>query len=89
MTDRQTYPEIAQRLGAVRAVFSTLSRKDWATAQGFKVSQYNNWENGTRRIPLEAADRFCEQFSLTLDWIYRGKWAGLPKDVSEELRKHL
>ena len=71
-SERKLYPEIGERLMALRKRFSDLSQKAWAEKHGFKTTQYNNWENGTRRIPLEAAEKLCELYGLTLDALYRG-----------------
>lgn len=77
------YHEIGARLKAIRTGFSDLSQKAWAEKHGFNVTQYNNWEKGTRRIPVDAAERISDIYELTLDAIYRGKVGGL----SEKARK--
>lgn len=69
----KSYPQIGRRLGLVRKRFSELTRKDWAVKHGFSPTQYTNWENGTRRIPLEAAELLSDRYGLSLDWIYLGK----------------
>lgn len=79
------YEDIGERLRAVREHFSDLSQKDWAEKHGFAQTQYNNWEKGTRRITVDAAEKLCEAYGLTLDAIYRGRLDGL----SENLRKVL
>lgn len=79
------YPEIAERLRQIREHFSDLNQKEWAEKHGFNVTQYNNWEKGVRRIPVEAADKLCDTYGLTLDFIYRGRRDGL----SETSRKAL
>lgn len=83
--DRVEYPEIGNRLKRLRIAMSDLSQSAWATKHHFGVTQYNNWEQGVRRIPLEAAERLCERYSLTLDWVYRGRVDGL----SDKLRNML
>lgn len=77
------YEEIGTRLKAIRTGLSDLSQKDWAERHGFNKTQYNNWEKGTRRIPVDAAEKLCQTYGLTLDAIYRGRLDGL----SENLRK--
>lgn len=76
---------IGERLAALRRAFSQLNQKDWAAKNRFNVAQYNNWERGTRRIPVEAAMQLCEAYGVTLDYLYRGRRDGL----SESLRKAL
>lgn len=71
------YVEIGKRLERVRVGFSGLSQKAWAEKHGFSVTQYNNWEKGTRRIPVDAAESLSDRYGLTLDAIYRGRLDGL------------
>jgi transcriptional regulator with XRE-family HTH domain len=68
---------IGARLRAVRLGFSELNQKEWAGRHGFSETQYNNWETGTRRIPVECAEKLCNTYGLTLDFIYRGRRDGL------------
>ncbi len=75
------YADIGRRLAAIRTAESALSQKDWALKNGFNQTQYNNWEKGTRRIPVDEAQRLCALYSVTLDFIYRGKLNGLPDSI--------
>ena len=43
-----------------------------------KANRWSQYESGERRITLEIADRLCDEFGLSLDWIYRGNRALLP-----------
>lgn len=79
------YAIIGQRLEALRVHFSDLKQAAWADKHGFGATQYNNWATGARRIPVENAERLCDLYGVTMDWIYRGKRDGL----SENLRKVL
>lgn len=79
------YLEIGQRLEAVRTGFSDMSQKAWAEKHCFSPTQYSNWIKGTRRINVDAAERLCSDYGLTLDFIYRGRMDGL----SETARKTL
>lgn len=79
------YADIGARLIAIREGFSDLSQKAWADKHGFSQTQYNNWEKGTRRIPVDAAEKLSDLYGLTLDAIYRGRLDGL----SENARKVL
>lgn len=81
-TDAQPYAEIGIRLAKLRTGLSDLSQKAWAEKHGFNPTQYNNWEKGVRRIPVDSAEVLCDRYSLTLDAIYRGKVLGLPEKLS-------
>lgn len=85
MTEQPKYLEIGMRLARVRRAFSTHSQKAWAEKHNFNVTQYNNWEKGARRIPIEGAATLCDLYGLTLDFVYRGRLDGL----SENARKVL
>lgn len=84
-TETAPYAEIGKRLRVVRTTLSDQSQKEWATANGFNVTQYNNWERGNRRIPIEAAIKLCERYGLSLDAIFRGRLDAVP----DHLRKVL
>lgn len=77
MTKQPDFPEIAARLVKIREGFSDLNQKDWAAKHGFSHTQVNNWEKGVRRIPVDAAEKLCDIYGLTLDAIYRGRLDGL------------
>ena len=83
MTEENTpYAEIGKRLLLLRTGLGDLSQKSWAEKHGFNATQYNNWEKGVRRIPVDAADVLCDRYGLTLDAIYRGRMLGLPDTLS-------
>lgn len=71
------YTEIGARLAALRTSQSDPDQKAWAVKHGFNQTQYNNWERGVRRIPVDEAERLCAAYGLTLDFIYRGRREGL------------
>lgn len=83
--DTSKVAEIGARLRAIRKAFSDLNQKDWAAKNGFNPTQYNNWETGTRRIPLERAESLANAYGLTLDFIYRGRRDGLSETASKKL----
>lgn len=85
MNDRADYSDIGQRLLAVRTHFSSGPQKEWAAKNGFAQNRYNQWERGTRRIPVDAAETLCERYGLTLDFIYRGRRDGLSATLSNAL----
>lgn len=77
------YRDIGERLEKLRVTYSDDTQREWAQRLGFSVTQYNNWEKGVRRIPVDSAERLCDLYGLTLDFIYRGRRDGL----SENIRK--
>lgn len=73
---------IGARLRTLRENMSGLSQSDWATKHGFSRTQYNNWELGNRRIPIEASERLCQHYGLTLAAIYLGRFDGLSPQMT-------
>lgn len=85
MSDATPYRQIGARLAMIRTHFSDLNQGEWAQKHNFGTTQYNNWENGVRRIPLEKAERLCELYGITLDFLYRGKVDGLSENVRKAI----
>lgn len=83
MQSDKPFKEIGERLASLRLAVSGESQRTFAAQNGFNANQYNNWEAGVRRIPVDAAERLCDRYGLTLDFVYRGRVEGL----SEYLRK--
>lgn len=79
------YAEIGARLAALRRAVSDFNQKEWAERHGFNPTQYNNWETGARRIPVEYAEKLDDLYGVTLDWVYRGKRSGLSETLSKKL----
>lgn len=79
------YKAIGARLRAVREGFTDLNQADFAARLGFNEDQYGSWERGARRVTVEAAERLCDAYGLTLDWIYRGRRDGLSENSSKVL----
>lgn len=85
MSGEHQYIDIGERLENVRTGFTELGQKDFAIKHGFGVSQYNNWEKGARRIPVDDAQKLADIYGLSLDFIYRGKRDGLSERASKVL----
>ena len=83
--EKPQYHSIGERLERLRTSFSDLSQKAWAEKHGFQNTQWNNWEKGTRRIPVDAAEKLCGLYGLTLDFIYLGRRDGLSDSASKSL----
>lgn len=86
MEDQAEFAVIGRRLGAIRKTFGAGTQKDWAEKHGFRPTQWNNWEHGTRRIPIECAVLLCDNYGLTLDYVYRGRRDGLAGTAAKTLR---
>lgn len=79
----EQFADIGRRLSSIREGFSDLNQKEWAERHNFSVTQYNNWERGVRRIPVDDAERLCSTYGVSLDFIYRGRRDGLSESASK------
>ena len=43
-----------------------------------RPNRWSQYENGERRITLEVANKLCDEFGVSLDWIYRANPSQLP-----------
>ncbi len=84
MSDDFPYAAIGARLHNLRTAYRPeLSQKAWAEKHGFSPTQYNNWEKGLRRIPVDFAETLCDTYGLTLDFVYRGRRDGLSENAKK------
>lgn len=83
--DDREFAELGDRLRRIREAFSDLNQKAWAEKHSFNQTQYNNWEKGARRIPVDSAERLADLYGLTLDFVYRGRRDGLSETASKLL----
>jgi len=49
------------------------------------ANAWSMYESGERRITLQVAIKFCSEYGLTLDWIYRADPSRLPHEVRMKL----
>jgi hypothetical protein len=82
---RQTKKMIAKRLIETREALG-LRATDICKRIGCAANRWSQYESGERRITYAVADRLCDEFGLTLDWIYRANPAGLPHGIAVKLR---
>jgi transcriptional regulator with XRE-family HTH domain len=78
---RRSKRAIGERLKLARHLLGK-SQKDFATDAGIAGNTYNQYETGTNTPSLEEAQKLCDRWALTLDWIYRGDTRGLGPDLS-------
>jgi transcriptional regulator with XRE-family HTH domain len=76
MSESREFQEVGQRLRALRTGLG-MSQRELCSEHGFSPAQYNNWERGARRLSIEYAQKLCDSYGLTLDYIYRGRVDGL------------
>jgi transcriptional regulator with XRE-family HTH domain len=72
---------IGKRLVATRRALG-LSAADLCRRIDCKPNRWSQYETGERQITLEIANRLCEEFRLSLDWIYRGDPSALSHSLA-------
>ena len=80
----ETNKSLAHRLKITR---EALDLKPADVCKRLKVgaNAWSQYESGERRITVPVAIKFCDEYGLTLDWIYRADPSRLPHDVRMKL----
>ena len=71
---------LAKRLELTREALG-ISAADLCKRIKIKPNRWSQYESGERRITVEVANRLCDEFDLSLDWIYRANPAQLPQEI--------
>jgi transcriptional regulator with XRE-family HTH domain len=77
--------EVAKRLTLARKAYG-FDQREFGERAGLSQPQYNQFETGRRLLTLAAAMMLCDEYNLTLDWIYRGEPSNLPRDLWLKIR---
>lgn len=85
-TMAQTLKSLAFRLKTTREALD-LSAAEICRQINCKPNRWSQYEGGERKITLDIADRLCDEFGLSLDWIYRGNPAMLPHALRIKMRQ--
>lgn len=81
--------EVGKRLLETRRALE-LKKADLCRLAGIATNTYSNWEPkdgrpAQGRPELDQAQKLCDAFGYTLDWIYRGNPVGLPYKIIAKL----
>lgn len=76
---------VARRLTLARLAYG-LDQQAFGARAGLSQPQYNQFETGKRLLTLQSAMRLCDEYNLTLDWLYRDDPSGLPADLWLKIR---
>ncbi len=77
-------PAIAARLKRLRKAHE-ISQADLCRTTQLLASQWSQYESGKRMVTLEASIVLRQKFGASLDWIYFGEEANLPKRLADLL----
>lgn len=80
----QSLAAIANRLTLLREALE-LNQAEICRAIEVQPNRWNQYETGERRITLPVAAKLVDRYGVTLDYIYLGDPAGLPKRIVDRL----
>jgi len=52
-----------------------------------KPNRYSQYETGVRALTIDAAQRICDAYGVSLDWLYRGDRARLPHHLAIDIAR--
>ena len=84
-TNERNLSGIGGRLRLTREAFG-LGQNEFARQAGIATNTYNQYEQGKRLPRYDLANQICDEFGVTLDWIFRGDASGLPVHIANLIR---
>lgn len=66
------FADIGNRIRDLRLSLG-LTQCAYCTRLDFSQTQFSNWEVGFRQPTVENAIRICDEHSISLDWLFRGR----------------
>ncbi|WP_265886660.1 helix-turn-helix domain-containing protein [Roseomonas mucosa] len=64
-----------------------LSQSDLSRVLHVSLSKIGNWLRGDNYPDAYLMTVFCDRYGVTMDWLYRGKIAGLPSEMADGLAR--
>ena len=77
---------IATRLRHTRRALG-VNQTEFARRVNLKPNRYSQYESATRPLTIDAAISICEEYGLTLDWLFRGDRSMLPHHLAIEIAR--
>lgn len=77
--------KIGERLRLIRQAHD-LSKSEIADALGIERTYWSRFEGGKRAVTEPVAALLVDRFSVTLDFVFLGRWHTLPFEVAQRLR---
>lgn len=77
---------LSNRLKTTREALG-ISPADLCRRIDIAENRWSQYENGKRRITIEVVSKLCDEFGLSLDWIYRADPAHLPHQLRLKIRQ--
>jgi transcriptional regulator with XRE-family HTH domain len=89
--DASSFPDacrdvtVGRRLSHLRHALG-LTQRQLAASLNITGPRWANYEVGTSRIPVDIALRLVEKWEVSLDWVYYGNGAIMPKQMLEAIK---
>jgi transcriptional regulator with XRE-family HTH domain len=64
-----------------------VNQREFATRAKLKANRYSQYETGARALSIEAALRICNEYGISLDWLYRGDRSNLPHKLAVDIAR--
>jgi DNA-binding XRE family transcriptional regulator len=77
---------IATRLRHTRRALG-VNQTEFARRVNLKPNRYSQYESAARPLTIDAALSICEEYGLTLDWLFRGDRSMLPHHLALEIAR--
>jgi len=77
---------VGKRLALLREIHN-LDQDEIAESIGVTQGTYSNWETGSRPLGIQSAHAICDEYDVTLDWLYRGRMGSLPLPLENAIRR--
>jgi len=81
-----TTRHIAARLLRTREALG-LNQREFAMRANLKPNRYSQYETGVRALTIDAALRICDEYGISLDWLYRGDRSRLPHHLAIDIAR--
>jgi transcriptional regulator with XRE-family HTH domain len=85
----ESQASIGHRIRAMREALGEHNASAFAAKLGWTPQQLSNYENGRKRPEVSMAIRLCTRTGATLDYIYRGEFAGMPLVLANSIQDYL
>lgn len=81
-TDKKS---VGARLSKLLKVLD-LKAADVCKQMNFGANTFSQWQSGDRLIQVYDAMELCYAYGITLDWLYRAHYEGMPYDLALKLK---
>ena len=86
--DERSREAVAKRLRALMNAYSIRTQKELCELLEESPSKVNQYLKAVHYPRLETASKICDQFNVTLDWLFHGEIGGLSVRVYNLISKH-